>query len=80
MKFTDAKAHFMGQLRANPSGAAPRPRLDTPADLHEWKAEMRGFDAAQLELGLARPADVQARNAAIHARTGARIVRHARYV
>ncbi len=81
VKFTEAKAHFVAAFRRNPNTPAPKVRTATVADFHEWKAEMRAYDAARLDLNLATPQQIQTRNAAVHVRKGgARIVRHAKHV
>jgi hypothetical protein len=80
MNFTEAKAHFVDAIGRNPNTPAPKLRMTTVADFHEWKAEMRAYDAAKLDLNLATPKQIQAQNAAIHVRKGGvRIVRHAQY-
>ena len=80
VKFTDAKAHYVAALLRNPETPAPKVRMGTVAEFHEWKAEMRAYDAAQLELHLATPEEIQARNAAIRVPTGGgRIIQHASY-
>jgi hypothetical protein len=49
-------------------------------DFHAWKAEMRAYDAARLELKLATPAEIQTENAAIRVRGRSwRIVEHAQH-
>jgi hypothetical protein len=81
VKFTEAKAHYVTAFRENPNTPAPKVRLTTPAGFHEWKAEMRAYDAARIELNLTTALQVQDQNAAIHILPGgARIVRHAQYV
>jgi len=81
VKFTEAKAHFENAFRRNPNTPAPKVRMTTVADFHDWKAEMRAYDAAKMDLNLATPQQIHAQNAAIHVRKGgARIVRHAQYV
>jgi hypothetical protein len=81
VKFTEAKNHFLAALRNNPNTPAPQMRRATVADFHEWKAEMRAYDAAKLELNLATPRQIQMQNAAVRIpQSGARIVRHAQYV
>lgn len=81
MRFTEAKAYYVAALRRNPKTPAPKVRTGTVAEFHEWKAEMRAYDAALLELHLATPEEVQARNAAIRVPPGGgRIVQHASYV
>lgn len=81
MKFTEAKKHFVAAFRRNPHTPAPKMRMATVADFHEWKAEMRAYDAAKLALVLATPGQIQAKNAAVRIpKGGARIVRHAEYV
>ncbi len=80
MKFTEAKRHFIAAFRQNPRTPAPKLRVGTAADFHEWKAEMRGYDAALMALQLATPEEIQARNTAVKtACHGGRIVRHAPY-
>lgn len=81
MKFTEAKNHFVAAFRRNPNTPAPKMRMATVADFHEWKAEMRAYDAAKLDLKLATPRQIQAKNAAVRVpKGGARIVRHTQYV
>lgn len=41
MIFTEAKNHFAAAFRRNPNTPAPKMRMATVADFHEWKAEMR---------------------------------------
>ena len=80
MKFTEAKCHFIAAFRQNPRTPAPNIRVGTIAGFHEWKAEMRGYDAAQMAMQLATAEEIQARNTAVKtARGGGRIVRHAPY-
>lgn len=80
VKFTEAKRHFIAAFHQNPLTPAPKIRVGTVVGFHEWKAEMRGYDAAQMALRLATPEEIQARNTAIMtARGGGRIVRHAPY-
>jgi hypothetical protein len=80
VKFTEAKAFFLAAFRSNPRAPAPELRTTTVADFHDWKAEMRAYDAAKVELKLATPQEIQAQNAAIPLpQGGARIARHARY-
>jgi hypothetical protein len=80
MTYTEAYRHYLDALRKNPQTAAPAMRMDTIEDFHAWKAEMRAFDAARLELKLATPAEIQAENSALKlkGKTG-RIVRHASF-
>ena len=81
VKFTEAKTHFVAAFRRNPNTPAPKVRLTTVADFHDWKAEMRAYDAVRMDLKLATPQQIQAQNAAIHVpQGGARIIRHAEYV
>ena len=81
MKFTEAKTHFVAAFRRNPNTPAPKVRMATVADFHEWKAEMRAYDAAKMDLNLATPRQIQTQNAAVRIPKGsARIVRHAQYV
>lgn len=81
MKFTEAKTHFLAAFRQDPNTPAPKVRTDTVTDFREWKAEMRGYDAARMDLNLATPQQIQAQNAAIRVpQGGGRIVRHAQYV
>ena len=80
MKYTEAKRHYLDVLGRDRTAPAPRLRLDSVHDFHEWKQEMRAYDAAQIELKLATPREVQERNAATTIRRGrARIVRRAAY-
>ena len=79
MNFTQAHQQFIADLRRNPALPAPLLRVHTPAGLQEWKTAMRAFDAAQLELKIAKPADIQRRNTAVAVKPGAKIVRHAKY-
>lgn len=80
VKFTEAKDHFVAALRRDPATPAPKVRTATVADFHDWKAEMRAYDAAKLELNLATPQEIQAQNAAIQLpKGGGRVIRHAQY-
>lgn len=80
MKFTEAHRHFLAALRRNPATPAPTVRTGTVADFRAWKAEMRGYDQARLDLGLVTAARLRIRNAAvpIHGHN-AHVVRHAQY-
>ena len=81
VQFTEAKAHFIAAFRRDPHTPAPELRMTTVTDFHAWKAEMRAYDAAKLDLNLATPQQIQTQNAAVHVPPGgARIVRHAQYV
>lgn len=80
MNYTEAKRHYLELLGRDRTTPAPPLRLTTVDDLHEWKQEMRAYDAAQIELKFATPREVQERNAATAVRRGgARIVRRAAY-
>jgi hypothetical protein len=80
VKFTEARAYYLAALRRNPETPAPKVRMATIAEFHDWKSEMRAYDAAQLDLHLATPEDIQKRNAAIRVPIGGgRIVQHASY-
>jgi hypothetical protein len=80
VKFTEAHRHFLAALRRNPATPAPAVRTGTVADFRAWKAQMRGYDQARLDLGLVTADRLRIRNAAvpIHGRN-ARVVRHAQY-
>lgn len=80
MKFTEAHRHFLAALRRNPATPAPAVRTGTVMDFRGWKAEMRGYDQARLDLGLVTAEQLQIRNAAvpIHG-DNARVIRHAQY-
>ena len=81
VKFTEAKTYFVAAFRLNPNTPAPKVRTGTITDFHEWKAEMRGYDAARLDLHLATPQQIQAQNTAICIpQGGGKIIRHAQYV
>ena len=73
--------HFqLHPFRRNPLTPAPAIKLHPMDDFHEWKAEMRGYDAARVDLKLATPQQIQAQNAAIPTPLGGnRIIRHAPY-
>lgn len=81
MNFTEAHAHFLAALHRDPAALPPALRTDTVKDFRAWKAEVRGYDQARLDLGLVTAAQLRVHNAAvpIHGRE-ARIVRHAQYV
>ena len=80
VKFTEAHRHFLAVLRTNPATPAPMVRTGTVADFRAWKAEMRGYDQARLDLGLVTAERLQARNAAVPVRgRKARVIRHAQY-
>lgn len=78
VNYTAAKSHYLAALGKDPKMTAPKLRMGTVSDFHEWKQEMRAYDAAQIELKLVTPRQVQERNAAVNIRQGrGRIVRHA---
>jgi hypothetical protein len=80
MTYTEAYRHYLGALRANPQTPPPAFRMANVDDFHAWKAEMRAYDAARLELKLATPAEIQTENAAIRVRGRSwRIVEHAQH-
>ena len=80
MKFTEAHRHFLAALRKDAALPPPALRTDTVEAFHEWKAEMRAYDQAQLDLGLVTAEQLQERNAAVRLRgRTARIVKHAQY-
>ena len=80
MKFTEAHRHFLAVLRRNPATPAPAVRHGTVADFRAWKAEMRGYDQARLDLGLMTAERLRTRNAAVPIRgRRARVVRHPQY-
>lgn len=80
MTYTEAYRHFLEALRDNPATPPPRLRLETVDEFHAWKAEMRAYDAARLELKLATAAELQEENTALKlkGKTGC-IVRHASF-
>jgi hypothetical protein len=79
--YTKAYPFYRAALRANPKFPRPEPRFDTVAARREWKMEMRAYDQALLDLGLATTAQLQDENAAVRAVPGftPRIVRHSHY-
>jgi hypothetical protein len=80
MTYTEAYRHYLAALRENPRTPPPTLRMDTTDDFHAWKAEMRAYDAARLELKLATPQEIQAENSVVGAHAGPwRIVEHARF-
>ncbi|MEY2880477.1 MAG: hypothetical protein RLZZ15_2857 [Verrucomicrobiota bacterium] len=80
MTFTRAHRHFLDALREDAALPPPALRTGTADDFREWKAEMRAFDQAQLDLGLVTAAQLQERNAAVRVRRfPMRIVKGARY-
>lgn len=80
MTYTEAHRHYLAALRENPRTPPPALRMETTDDFHAWKAEMRAYDAARLELKLATPQEIQGENAAIAVRGRPwRIVEHARH-
>lgn len=81
MTYTEAYRHYIVALRADPKLRAPRVRAAGVDALHEWKNEMRAFDAAQIELGIATAQEVQMRNSAVRLTPGfkPRIISHAKY-
>jgi len=80
VNFTEAHGHFLAALRRDPATPAPALRTGTVADFRAWKAEMRGYDQARLDLGLVTVDRLRVRNAAVplHGRN-ARVIRHAQY-
>ena len=80
MKFTEAHRHFLAALRQDAALPPPALRMETVEEFHEWKAEMRAYDQAQLDLGLVTAEELRVRNAAVPIRgRKARIVRHEQY-
>ena len=80
MTYTEAYRYYLAALRENPRTPPPALRMETTDDFHAWKAEMRAYDAARLELKLATPQEIQEENAAIQVRGRPwRIVEHARH-
>ncbi|MBI5766519.1 MAG: hypothetical protein HZA93_01900 [Verrucomicrobia bacterium] len=80
MTYTEALRHFVAALRVDPHTPPPALRTGTVDEFHAWKAEMRAFDAARIELGLATPEGMQEENAAVRlAGRPWRIVEHARH-
>lgn len=80
MTYTEAYRFYLDALRRNPRTPPPVFRAETGDDFHAWKAEMRAYDAARLELKLATPEEIQAENAVVGMHAGPwRIVEHARY-
>ena len=74
--YTQAYQFYLTALRADPKTPAPALRTTTIDELHSWKSEMRGYDAAQIELGIVTAQDVQRRNSAVHVVRGQhRIIR-----
>ena len=80
MTYTEALRFYLDALRENPRTPPPACRTESGDAFHAWKAEMRAYDAARLELKLATPAEVQEENAAIRVRGRPwRIVEHAQH-
>jgi len=81
VNFTAANRHYLQALRIDPHAARPQFRMDTMRDFHEWKQEMRAYDAALIELNLATPRQIRDANAAVRCETNERprIVKHAGY-
>ena len=80
MTYTEAYRYYLAALRENPRTPPPPFRAENVDDFHAWKAEMRAYDAARLELRLATPEEIQNENTALKlkGKTG-RIVRHASF-
>lgn len=80
MTYTEALRFYLDALRENPRTPPPACRTESGDDFHAWKAEMRAYDAARLELKLATPWGIQEENSALKlkGKTG-RIVRHASF-
>jgi hypothetical protein len=80
MTYTEAYRYYLAALRENPRTPPPAFRAETGDDFHAWKAEMRAYDAARIELKLATPEEIQAENSVVGTHAGPwRIVEHARY-
>lgn len=80
MTYTEAYRFYLDALRTNPQTPPPAFHAETGDDFHEWKAEMRAYDAVRLELKLATPREIQEENAAIQVRGRPwRIVEHAQH-
>lgn len=72
MHFQEALNWYRAALRRDPKTPYPKARFTPVAEYREWKEELRAFDAARLELGLATPADLQTQNAALRPGAGRR--------
>ena len=80
MTYTEAYRFFLDELRKNPQTPPPTFRAETVDEFHAWKAEMRAYDAARLEMKLATPEEIQAENSVVGRHRGRwRIVKHARF-
>ncbi|MGH7943879.1 MAG: hypothetical protein ACREH8_20070 [Opitutaceae bacterium] len=80
MNYTEAYRFYLAALQKKPKTPPPQLRMETTDEFHAWKSEMRGYDAARIELQLATPHEIQAENAAVQLKgRTARIVQHARY-
>lgn len=80
MTYTEAHRHYLAALRRDPATPAPALRTDTDVHVHNWKAEMRGYDQARLDLGMATPEQMQMENAAYRVdRQAVRVLRFAKY-
>jgi hypothetical protein len=80
VKYPEAFERFKAALQENAAMPPPALRKATAEEFHEWKQEMRAFDAARLALGLTTAAEIQRKNAMIPPQHGrARIVRYAPY-
>ena len=80
MTYTKAHRHYLAALRKDAGTPAPTLRTDTIAHVHAWKAAMRGYDQARLDLGLVTAEQLQRENTMVHGeRRGARIVQWAQY-
>lgn len=64
MASSSDKAKFLAALRKNPRAARPTlPNAPlTAAKVRRYKERLRAYDAARIELNLAKPAEVQQEN------------------
>ena len=80
VNYTEAKRYYLDLLGRDPAALGPQLHLDADGTAREWKTATRAYDAAQIELKILTPREVQEHNAATAIRRGrARIVRRAAY-
>ncbi len=67
MTLATYKTQFKRRLRKNPQWRPARfaAETSTVAQLHDYKDQLRAWDAARMELGLATPEQIQRENSAI---------------
>lgn len=75
------KTQFKRRLRKDPQWRPQRlvPETSTVRKLHDYKTQLRAWDAARMELGLASPTQIQRENSAFPMGSRPRILKFSRH-